>query len=83
MPETVMNRPIANIGNVLATDILEYIIFPLELLNTKNDFKYFNGLSNNCGLNFEDFLEHLRNGEIKPILTCSPKEYDYSKNVRI
>jgi hypothetical protein len=81
-PETAMNRPIANIGNVLATNMSEYIIFPLELLNTKNDFKYFNGLSNNCGLNFEDFLEHIRNGEIKPVLTCSPKEYDYSKNVR-
>ncbi len=79
-PETAMNRPIANIGNVLATSMSEYIIFPLELLNTKNDFKYFNGLSNNCGLNFEDFLEHIRNGEIKPVLTSSPKDYDYSRN---
>jgi hypothetical protein len=79
-PETAMNRPIANIGNVLATSMSEYIIFPLELLNTKNDFKYFNGLSNGCGLNFEDFLEHIRNGEIKPVLTSSPKEYDYSRN---
>ncbi len=79
-PETAMNRPIANIGNVLATNMSEYIIFPLELLNTKNDFKYFNGLSNGCGLNFEDFLEHIRNGEIKPVLTSSPKEYDYSRN---
>lgn len=81
-PETAMDHPITNIGNVLATNMSEYIIFPLELLNTKNDFKYFNGLSNGCGLNFEDFLEHIRNGEIKPVLTCSPKEYDYSKNIR-
>ena len=79
-PETAMSRPIANIGNVLANSMSEYIIFPLELLNTKNDFKYFNGLSNGCGLNFEDFLEHIRNGEIKPVLTSSPKEYDYSRN---
>jgi len=81
-PEAAMNRPIANLGNVLATSMSEYIIFPLELFNTKNGFKYFNALSNDCGLNFEDFLEHIRNGEIKPVLTCSPKEYDYSKNIR-
>ena len=80
-PETAMNRPIANIGNVLATSMSEYIIFPLELLNTKNDFKYFNGLSNGCGLNFEDFLEHIRTGEIKPVLTSSPRNYDYSRNI--
>lgn len=37
-PETAMIRPITNIGNVLATGILEHIIFPLELFNTKKRF---------------------------------------------
>ncbi|NQE04472.1 hypothetical protein C5S32_01255 [ANME-1 cluster archaeon GoMg1] len=80
-PETAMTRPITNIGNVLATGISEYIIFPLELFNTKKDFEYYNGLSKTCGLTFEDFLEHVREGEIKPILVTSPKEYDHSENI--
>lgn len=80
-PETAMTRPITNIGNVLATGISKYIIFPLELFNTKKDFEYYNGLSKTCGLTFEDFLEHVREGEIKPILVTSPKEYDYSENI--
>lgn len=75
-------RPFTNIGNVLATGMSEYIIFPLELFNTKNDFESYTGLSKTCGLTFEDFLEHIRKGEIKLILVTSPKEYDYSENIR-
>lgn len=79
-PETAMTRPFTNIGNVLATGMSEYIIFPLELFNTKNDFKSYTGLSKTCGLTFEDFLEYVRKGEVKPILVTSPKEYDSSEN---
>lgn len=67
-PETATTRPITNIGNVLATGISEHIIFPLEPFSTQNDFEYYNGLSKDCGLTFEDFLEHVREGKIKPIL---------------
>jgi hypothetical protein len=38
-------RPFTNIGNVLATGMSEYIIYTLELFNTKNDFKSYTGLS--------------------------------------
>lgn len=73
-------RPFTNIGNVLATGMSEYIIYTLELFNTKNDFKSYTGLSKTRGLTFEDFLEYVRKGEIKPILVTSPKEYDSSEN---
>jgi hypothetical protein len=84
-PETAEKSPINNLGTLLSFCIYDHIIVPISPELNKASFAYKYGLSKErgCRVSFDQFLNFVRDGKLKLILTAHPKHYsqDFLKQI--
>lgn len=76
-PEVAEECPSSNLGILLNSSLYEHVIVPINETPDKATFLYRYGLSENrgCGISFDQFLNLIRAGTLKPYLTAPPTVY--------
>lgn len=70
-------HPCDDLGTLLNSCLYDHILVPIHRMRDKATFTYEYGLSENrgCRVNFNQFLNFIRSGKLKPFLTESPEYY--------